>query len=180
MMDTCTQKAIWKLRFRSKTYANAARQEDAHCNHCDSDVSCICDHWLHDCPAMAVHHIRLRAYLQDEHKHFRGKQLSTALLNSQVKVKHRDLTLLLRRYLFTSRDWMTAILEGHPHNLWIVGRLFPPPGPSQSSWMPPKGHFDNSLTNIVNNIVYCITMLFGISFDPVDNMKDVLLLNKKK
>ena len=47
---------------------------------------------------MAVHHIRLRAYLQDEHKHFTGKQLSTALLNSQVKVKHRYLTLLLRRY----------------------------------------------------------------------------------
>ena len=98
MMDRGTQKAIWKLRFRSKTYAQAARQEDAHCKHCDSNVSCICDHWLHECPAMAVHHMRLRAYLPDEQKHFRGKQLSLALLNSQVKVKHRDLTLLLRRY----------------------------------------------------------------------------------
>ena len=98
MMDRGTQKAIWKLRFRSKTYAQAARQEDAHCKHCDSNVSCICDHWLHECPAMAVHHMRLRAYLPDEQKHFRGKQLSSALLNSQVKVKHRDLTLLLRRY----------------------------------------------------------------------------------
>ena len=90
MMDRGTQKAIWKLRFRSKTYAQAARQEDAHCKHCDSNVSCICDHWLHECPAMAVHHMRLRAYLPDEQKHFRGKQLSSALLNSQVKVKHRD------------------------------------------------------------------------------------------
>ena len=35
MMDRGTQKAIWKLRFRSKTYAQAARQEDAQCKHCD-------------------------------------------------------------------------------------------------------------------------------------------------
>ena len=78
---------------------------------------------------MNVHHMRLRAYLPVEQKHFRGKQLSSALLNSQVKVKHRDLSILLRKYPlpFQGLDDRHVRGGGHPHNMRVVGRLIPPP-----------------------------------------------------
>ena len=58
----------------------------------------------------------VKAHLTDEQKQRRKKQFSSALLNSQVNVQHKDLTILLRKYPLPFHGFEGRHFRGHPHN----------------------------------------------------------------